>query len=90
MTGDCHARFYERRRVRFPPPTHHTAHHHGHYPIRITNHIPWVQLPTWQNTTRPWARNTTHHTHHTLANQTAHQLTHRPPQPWEQQPPNAA
>ena len=29
MTGDCHARFYERRRVKFPPPTHHSKVHHG-------------------------------------------------------------
>jgi hypothetical protein len=29
VTGDCHARFEERRRVKFPPPTHHTQVHHG-------------------------------------------------------------
>ncbi|MQA77018.1 MAG: hypothetical protein GEV10_00810 [Streptosporangiales bacterium] len=23
MTRECHARFYERRRVQLPPPTHH-------------------------------------------------------------------
>ena len=33
MTGDCHARFYERRRVKIPPPTHHTAVHEGGFTI---------------------------------------------------------
>jgi hypothetical protein len=29
VTRECQARFYERRRVRFPPPTHHRVKHRG-------------------------------------------------------------
>src|SRR5262245_49846051 len=33
VTRERHARFYERRRVKLPPPTHHTAKHHEHWAL---------------------------------------------------------
>jgi hypothetical protein len=61
-------------------PRHHTAHHHGSYPIQMRDGIPWVQLPSWQNPLRPWAKNHTHH-HHRTAHAIATRLLPQPPLP---------
>ena len=49
---------------------HHTDHHAGLYPIEMREGVPWVRLPSWQDTSRPWLRNTTAQ-HHRLAAEVA-------------------
>ena len=47
VTRECHARFYERRRVKFPPPTHHRQIHHTDWQVRIRHGLPEFIPPRW-------------------------------------------
>jgi hypothetical protein len=39
---------------------HHIALHAGVYQIEMSEGLPWVRVPSWQDPARPWLRNTTH------------------------------
>ena len=62
MTGDCHARFNERRGVKSPSATHHTIVHQGHWKIQWgSDGIPEFIPPPWVDPEQKPRRNNTHH-----------------------------
>lgn len=60
MTRECQARFSERRRVRFPPPTRHTLIHHSEWEVRIRDRLPEFLPPTYLDPQRRPRRNLLH------------------------------
>lgn len=57
MTRECHARFYERRRVKLPPPTHHDRIDSQGWTIQLRDGVPWYTAPKWLDPTQTPQRN---------------------------------
>jgi len=57
VTRECHARFSERRRVKFPPPTHHSLVHDSQWEIRMVGGLPQFHPPAFIDPQRRPLRN---------------------------------
>jgi hypothetical protein len=60
VTGDCHARFYERRRVKLPPPTHHREFEKMGWQVRMNGGVPEWLPPAWIDAARTPVTNRSH------------------------------
>jgi hypothetical protein len=61
VTRERHARFYERRRAKSPPPTHHRIVHTQEWYINIVDAHPEFVPPRWLDPDQTPIRNTLHH-----------------------------